>query len=453
MAVSREWEKAAAEWDAACGTIGPEQQQQQQQQRAKRTVAADNTRAAKRARAGTMVPGVLKLDHELRPLWVCADGTILMERFNRYYQQAYDFLVAVAEPVCRPRNIHEYRLTKNSLYAAAAVGLDTGTIVGVLSKLSKMELNDQLASWITKCTRSFGKAKLVLHHSCHWIESDSCDVLGELLTDELIAAARGQLSPVESAGQPGATASRGCDSSSELDQIEREWELCGPDATSAHAHVKANPTQSDTLGAPQQSSLQVDGAAYLERLADGGVNDIGEIAAPWEMATHSANRKVFKFALRRGTAEAVKQRCIERQTPLLEEYDFRHDSDNPPLRIEAKPLVQLRDYQVAQVCCSSHPRCLVLMNSNRLSAGASTDAQEKSLKQMFSTGRARSGVIVLPCGAGKTLTGLMAAVTIKKSTLVLCVNTSSVEQWREHFVRFTTMEYKHTHVVLSPCML
>ena len=33
---------------------------------------------------------------------------------------------------------------------------------------------------------------------------------------------------------------------------------------------------------------------------------------------------------------------------------------------------------------------------------------------MFGNGRARSGIIVLPCGAGKTLTGVTAASTIRK---------------------------------------
>lgn len=49
---------------------------------------------------------------------------------------------------------------------------------------------------------------------------------------------------------------------------------------------------------------------------------------------------------------------------------------------------------------------------------------------MFSNGRARSGVIVLPCGAGKTLTGILAATTIKKNVMVLCISGVSVEQWR-----------------------
>jgi DNA excision repair protein ERCC-3 len=40
---------------------------------------------------------------------------------------------------------------------------------------------------------------------------------------------------------------------------------------------------------------------------------------------------------------------------------------------------------------------------------------------------------VLPCGAGKTLTGILAASQIKKSTLVLCTTNVSLEQWRKQF--------------------
>lgn len=59
---------------------------------------------------------------------------------------------------------------------------------------------------------------------------------------------------------------------------------------------------------------------------------------------------------------------------------------------------------------------------------------------MFSNGRARSGIIVLPCGAGKTLTGILAASHISKSTLVLCNTNVSVEQWRKQFCQWATLE-------------
>ena len=43
----------------------------------------------------------LKPDHSNRPLWACADGRIFLETFSPLYKQAYDFLIAIAEPVCR----------------------------------------------------------------------------------------------------------------------------------------------------------------------------------------------------------------------------------------------------------------------------------------------------------------------------------------------------------------
>jgi DNA excision repair protein ERCC-3 len=56
--------------------------------------------------------------------------------------------------------------------------------------------------------------------------------------------------------------------------------------------------------------------------------------------------------------------------------------------------------------------------------------------------RARSGIIVLPCGAGKSLTGIGAACRINKSVLVLCTNSVSVDQWKEQFEKWTNIKSK-----------
>lgn len=66
--------------------------------------------------------------------------------------------------------------------------------------------------------------------------------------------------------------------------------------------------------------------------------------------------------------EELQKRCIQLEYPLLAEYDFRNDTVNPDINIDLKPTAVLRPYQ------------------------------EKSLRKMFGNGRARSGVIVLPCG-------------------------------------------------------
>lgn len=66
--------------------------------------------------------------------------------------------------------------------------------------------------------------------------------------------------------------------------------------------------------------------------------------------------------------EELQKRCIQLEYPLLAEYDFRNDTVNPDINMDLKPTAVLRPYQ------------------------------EKSLRKMFGNGRARSGVIVLPCG-------------------------------------------------------
>jgi DNA excision repair protein ERCC-3 len=50
-----------------------------------------------------------------------------------------------------------------------------------------------------------------------------------------------------------------------------------------------------------------------------------------------------------------------------------------------------------------------------------------------------SGVVVLPCGAGKTLVGAGAMARSKTTTLILVTNTVSARQWREELVRRTTL--------------
>ena len=51
-----------------------------------------------------------------------------------------------------------------------------------------------------------------------------------------------------------------------------------------------------------------------------------------------------------------------------------------------------------------------------------------------------SGVVVLPCGAGKTVVGLGAMARLRCQTLILCPHRSSVQQWRQELLDKTTLE-------------
>lgn len=53
---------------------------------------------------------------------------------------------------------------------------------------------------------------------------------------------------------------------------------------------------------------------------------------------------------------------------------------------------------------------------------------------------AGNGVIVLPCGAGKTITGIAAAAAIGAQTLILVTGEASMRQWHRELRRFTDIE-------------
>ncbi|MBV8269268.1 MAG: helicase-associated domain-containing protein [Planctomycetaceae bacterium] len=70
------------------------------------------------------------------------------------------------------------------------------------------------------------------------------------------------------------------------------------------------------------------------------------------------------------------------------------------------------------------------------------DYQRMAVEAFHAGGDARggSGVVVLPCGAGKTIVGLAALAILKKSTLVLTTSTTAVEQWRREILDKTDLD-------------
>lgn len=157
--------------------------------------------------------------------------------------------------------------------------------------------------------------------------------------------------------------------------------------------------------------------------------DRGEALALKRAESKKNKKEELTFEILPDNIERVKEACIKRNYPLIEEYDFKRDTDqrrSPDLKIELKSSTQVRSYQ------------------------------EQGLSKMFSNGRARSGVIVLPCGAGKTLAGITAACTIKKATVVLCSSGVAVEQWRQQFLLWANVGskiYRLTSTAKDPILL
>lgn len=108
------------------------------------------------------------------------DGHIFLEAFSPVYKYAQDFLVAIAEPVCRPIHVHEYKLTAYSLYAAVSVGLQTSDIIEYLQKLSKTSVPDGIVQFIKVCVRKSSASDVLFLISIHFILISYTVVHGEL---------------------------------------------------------------------------------------------------------------------------------------------------------------------------------------------------------------------------------------------------------------------------------
>lgn len=70
------------------------------------------------------------------------------------------------------------------------------------------------------------------------------------------------------------------------------------------------------------------------------------------------------------------------------------------------------------------------------------DYQLRAVELFYKEGSVQggSGVLVLPCGAGKTVVGLAALAELKCATLILTSNVISVKQWKKELLDKTTLK-------------
>ncbi|KAF1743902.1 hypothetical protein MXB_5495, partial [Myxobolus squamalis] len=236
----------------------------------------------------------LKSDHASRPLWVTPEGHIFLEAFSPVYTHAHDFLITISEPLSRPEFIHEYkyiycikknRLTAYSLYAAVSVGLETNDIIEYLSRLSKTNIPIAITQFIQMCTLSYGKIKLVLKHSSYFVETEESMDLPKGIKTSQFKSNRAEVVSVK---------------------------------------------VSDDIN----SKIPIDISDYYGKI----IRD--------ELEITDIDKKVISFEIEQSRLEILQKRCIELDYPLLAEYDFQGDTDNPDISIDLKPVSILRPYQV-----------------------------------------------------------------------------------------------------------
>ncbi|KAF7191842.1 General transcription and DNA repair factor IIH helicase subunit XPB [Pseudocercospora fuligena] len=330
----------------------------------------------------------LKPDHHLRPLWIDPqNGKVVLETFAPSFKQAQNFLINIAEPQSRTTNMHEYTISPHSLFAAVSVGLTEQDIVRDLELFSKTKVPENIINFVHEVTQSFGKVRLVLKHNKYFVESNDASVLQMLLRDPVISSCRVDDSDelkTEKAAKKGDLIIGGTEEATRaknaMAQIEQQQKREDDDEEDSD----------DEFGGRQ---AEKDMTEFLREEEDDDDTD-----------------QVHSFEIDGEKIQLVQEHCnVKLNLPLTEEYDFRADDINANLDIDLRPNVQIRYYQ------------------------------EHALSKMFGNGRARSGIIVLPCGAGKTLVGITAACTVKKSAIVLCTSAMSAVQWKEEFKKWSNI--------------
>ncbi|KAI8097518.1 P-loop containing nucleoside triphosphate hydrolase protein [Halteromyces radiatus] len=114
----------------------------------------------------------------------------------------------------------------------------------------------------------------------------------------------------------------------------------------------------------------------------------------------------------------------------LPSYHYKDDNELPHLEIGLKSTIEPRPYQL---------EALSAVTSSQDPSQNDNDNEKSLTKILEENSIAHSGIIVLPCGAGKTLTSILVACAVQKSVLVVCSTIIAAEQFQQEFLRSTTL--------------
>lgn len=128
---------------------------------------------------------------------------------------------------------------------------------------------------------------------------------------------------------------------------------------------------------------------------------------------------------------------------LLEhEVDGTTNRIHPGKRGELKQLLTSLGHPVADLAGYEDGDPLSMKLTTSLPDGEPWRLRDYQLAAVdaFSEGRSGgSGVVVLPCGAGKTIVGIAAMAKLGMRTLILCTGHTALLQWKKHVLERTTL--------------
>ena len=251
----------------------------------------------------------------MAPLIVQHDGELILATEARGAASVADGLRRFATLEKCPGGFHHYRITRQSLWQAAAAGITPARIGDFLARAAATPPPETLLRRLAATMARHGRLRLVREGGLLWLRADEPSLLARLLPE---------------------------------------------------------------LGA--------------------------------EFATDASALNDNSLPLRPAQRGALRARLARLGWPLRDEAGY---ADGAPLAVAWRAGLSLRPYQRDAIAAF---------------IGDGTDA-----------GDGGSGLVLLPCGAGKTLVGLGAMIALGRQALILCPNRTAVAQWLAALERFTTL--------------
>jgi DNA repair helicase Rad25 len=137
----------------------------------------------------------------------------------------------------------------------------------------------------------------------------------------------------------------------------------------------------------------------------GNANELEEVV--------SGDVTTYNFGIRPGENENLKKAAFQLGFPMIDRYNFLSTVDSP-FPISLRDSSNVRDYQRAAI-------------------------NSIFWKNDFGQLAAHSGVLVLPCGGGKTLIGVGIIAAVKKPTIIFCQSNLALAQWKDQILKWTHM--------------
>ncbi|WP_067929280.1 DNA repair helicase XPB [Alicyclobacillus shizuokensis] len=144
-----------------------------------------------------------------------------------------------------------------------------------------------------------------------------------------------------------------------------------------------------------------DGAYMMLHGAAGLLEELSRSAPLTHWAMNSTQRGI---RFRPEQRADVKRALARLGYPVLDRAGYHMSS---PLDISARDSLRLRDYQ------------------------------QEAVAAFFADGSGQSGIIVLPCGAGKTVVGIAILAQLKRHALILTPGEEAAGQWKRELQRWT----------------